>query len=68
MEDPSERKELSKQEPEKLQELLQRYNEYVKEPRHMQDQGYHDPSDLPKLKDACDYMKKKGGYWQPWQK
>ena len=68
VEDPNEHNELSQKEPDKLQELLQRYNQYAKEPRDMQDQGYHDGSSLPLFSDACNYMKENGGYWQPWQK
>ena len=68
IEDPSEHNELSQKEPEKLQELLQRYNDYAKEPRDMQDQGYHDRSELPVFGDACNYMNENGGFWQPWKK
>ncbi len=67
VQDPGEHNELSKTEPEKLQELLQHYNAYAKEPRDMQDQGYHAAGDLPVFKDACKYMNKNGGYWQPWK-
>ena len=65
--DPEEHSELSEKEPEKLQELLQRYNEYSKEPRDMQDQGYHSDAELPVFKEACQYMSEHGGYWQPWK-
>ena len=67
VEDPGEFNELSRIEPEKLQELLERYNEYSKEPRDMQDQGFHSYDDLPIFKDACKHMKSHGGYWQPWE-
>ncbi len=40
MEDPSECNELSNKEPKILQKLLHHYNEYAKEPRDMQDQGW----------------------------
>ncbi len=66
VEDPGEHNELSKSEPEKLQELLQHYNAYAIEPRDMQDQGYHS-GDLPVYNDACKYMNENGGYWQPWK-
>ena len=66
VEDPSEHDELSIKEPEILQKLLDRYNEYAKEPRDMQDQGYH-PDGIPEFKGACNYMKEHGMYWQPWR-
>ena len=68
VEDPNEHNELSQKEPEILKKLLSRYNEYGKEPRDMQDQGYHSGSVLPLYNDACNYMKENGGFWQPWQK
>ena len=68
VEDPNEHNELSQKEPDILKKLLARYNEYGKEPRDMQDQGYHSGSDLPLFNDACNYMKENGGFWQPWQK
>ena len=68
VEDPGEHNELSEKDPDKLKELLQRYNDYSKEPRDMQDQGYHSDSELPVFKKACQYMKEHGGYWQPWEK
>ena len=64
--DPEERNELSKTEPDMLKKLLERYNSYSKEPRDMQDMGYHTASDVPDEKDACVYMKSHGGYWRPW--
>ena len=66
VQDPGEHNELSKTEPEKLQELLQHYNAYAKEPRDMQDQGYHS-GHLPVYNNACKYMNENGGYWQPWK-
>ena len=66
VQDPGEHNELSKTEPEKLQELLQHYNAYAKEPRDMQDQGYHS-GHLPVYDNACKYMNENGGYWQPWK-
>ena len=64
--DPNEEKELSKTEPEILKKMLDTYNEYDKEPRELQDQGYHGTKELPVFKDACKYMRKRGGYWRPW--
>ena len=61
MEYPSEHNELSIKEPEILHKLLDRYNEYAKEPRDMQDQGYH-PDGIPEFKGACNYMKEHGMY------
>ena len=66
MKDPEERTELSKTEPDMLKKLLDRYNSYSKEPRSMQDQGYHSDDEVPVEEDACEYMKKNGGYWRPW--
>ena len=65
--DPSERKDLSKSNPEKLKELLDKYNEYSSEPRDMQDQGIHSEKDVPMDPDACKYMADHGGYWRPWR-
>ena len=65
--DPTEKKELSKENPEMLKKLLDRYNSFSKEPRDMQDQGYHSESLLPSDPNACDYMKANGGYWRPWK-
>ena len=65
--DPSEKEDLVNKEPDILQKMLQKYNAYGKEPRSMQDQGYHNDSSLPVLKGACQYMKGKGGYWRPWK-
>ena len=66
--DPSENNELSKQNPEMLKKLLDRYNSYSKEPRDMQDQGYHSNITLPIDPNACDYMTSSGGsYWRPWK-
>ena len=65
--DPYEHNDLSESEPELLQEMLQHYNAYAKEPRDMQDQGYHSFKELPRADDqACDFMQKHGGYWRPW--
>ena len=67
VEDPSEHNELSSNEPDMLQKLLERYNSYAKEPRDMQDQGYHDPDEIPVFKGVCNYIKNHKGYWQPWK-
>ena len=64
--DPNEHHDLSKEKPDILNQLLERYNKFSKEPRDMQDQGYHSAKDVPKNPDACDYMKENGGYWRPW--
>ena len=66
VQDPEERNELSKTEPDMLKKLLDRYNSYSKEPRSMQDQGYHSDDEVPVEEDACEYMMKNGGYWRPW--
>jgi len=65
--DPTEKKNLADQQPDMVKKLLDRYNVYSKEPRHMQDQGYHNESSLPVDKTACQYMKDNGGYWRPWK-
>ena len=66
VDDPRELSNLVEKEPEKLQELIERYNRYGMEPREMQDQGYHRNSDLPRFNGACKYMREHGGYWRPW--
>ena len=45
-----------KSEKDTLNKLLDKYNQYSKEPRDMQDQGYHDTAKLPKDNDACPYI------------
>ena len=66
--DPTEKKEpLSKENLQMLKKLLDRYKSFSKEPRDMQDQGYHSESLLPSDSNACDYMKANGGYWRPWK-
>ena len=65
--DPEERKDLSKSEPDVMKMMLERYNRYSKEPREMQDQGYHSQADVPSDKNACTYMAEHGGYWRPWK-
>ena len=67
IDDPTEHKDLSKTQTDILENLLKRYNEYAKEPREMQDQGYHSHSELPVAKEACEYMRQHGEYWQPWK-
>ena len=65
--DPNEHHDLAKEKSDILQELLNRYNKFSKEPRDMQDQGYHSNIEIPNDKDSCDYMKAHGGYWCPWK-
>ena len=65
--DPHERDDLSKENIEKLKELLDRYTKYSQEPRDMQDQGYHSEQECPEDSNACQYMKDHGGYWRPWK-
>ena len=67
VDDPSERKELSQQQPDILKKMVKQYSEYAKEPRDMQDQGVHYEADLPVDDTACSYMKQHGEYWQPWK-
>ena len=67
VDDPEERHELSADEPGILKELMERYNQFSKEPRSMQDQGYHSDKELPTFSQACEYMKEHGGYWRPWK-
>ena len=64
--DPQEKHDLSKERPDLLKTMLEKYNAYSKEPSDMQDQGYHSDNNLPAYKDACQYMKEHGGYWRPW--
>ena len=65
--DPTEKKDLSNNNKEMLQKLLDKYNEYSREPRDMQDQGYHSEGVLPQDPNACKYMAENGGYWRPWK-
>ena len=67
VEDPEERHELSAEQPEILKQLLKSYNQFSKEPRNMQDQGYHTDKEVPTFPKACEYMKEHRGYWQPWK-
>ena len=67
VDDPEERHELSSEEPEILDRLMKHYNQFSKEPRSMQDQGYHSSKELPTFSSACKYMKEHGGYWRPWK-
>ena len=66
--DPSEKNDLAETEPDILKRMLEKYNAYSKEPRSMQDQGYHTSGEVPIFKDACKYMAENGGYWRPWKK
>ena len=69
--DPGEHNNLADKEKDILNKLLDRYNEYSKEPREMQDQGCHGmgdgecPSDP--METVCEYMQQHGGYWRPWR-
>ena len=69
--DPGEHNNLADKEKDILNKLLDRYNEYSKEPREMQDQGCHGmgdgecPSDP--MDTVCEYMQQHGGYWRPWR-
>ena len=65
--DPNEREELSSKKPDVLEMMLDKYNAYSKEPRDMQDQGFHNGGELPKFKGICEYLASKGGYWRPWK-
>ena len=66
IEDPGERQDLSKTKPDILKMMLDRYNSHAKEPQDRLDQGYHNMNDLPTFPQACEYMQRHGGYWQPW--
>ena len=55
VDDPSEHKELSQQEPDILKKMIKQYNEYAKEPRDMQDQGIHKEGQLTFDDTACTY-------------
>ena len=68
IEDPGERKDLSKTKPDILRMMLNRYNSHGKEFQDKLDQSYRDwthlsMADFPKV---CEYMQQHGGYWQPW--
>ena len=65
--DPNEHTDLSKEKPDILKSMIERYNKYSKEPRDMQDQGYHSENELPNDPNACKYMAENGGYWRPWR-
>ena len=67
LKDPEEKHNLAKEDSNLLKTLLEHYNKYSKEPRHMQDQGYHSVADVPHDPQACKYMMDHGGYWQPWE-
>ena len=66
--DPEERDDLSTKEPALLKKMQDRYNKYSREPRHMQDQGYHSSEYIPEDEQACPFMEEHGGYWRPWKK
>ena len=66
IDDPGERRDLSKTKPDILKMMLDRYNSHAKENQEMMDQGYHSEKDIPHYTKACKYMKEHGGYWRPW--
>ena len=66
-EDPRETTDLYHSKPDIATRLMERYMAYAKEPREMQDQGYHSRHSLPVDKKACPYFAAHGGYWQPWK-
>ena len=65
--DPLEKNNIANEVSDKLHELLTFYDKQSKDPRDMQDQGYHSIEDLPVDSNACIYMQQNGGYWQPWK-
>ena len=66
IQDPSERHNLAKEQPDLLSELLSRYNKYGQEPKELQNQGYDSSKAVPNDPNACKLMQEKGGYWYPW--
>ena len=67
VEDPIELRDLSRSKPQILQQMVNQYNSYSREPHNMRDQGYHSNAELPVFHGACAFMKKHGGYWRPWR-
>ena len=65
--DPQERDSLVEKENKIFKDMLERYNKFSKEPREMQDQGYHSQLEVPNDENACHYMVQHGGYWRPWK-
>ena len=65
--DPGEHQDLTNSHTSVLLDLQRRYRKYGDEPRDMQDQGYHDQTELPVDNNACKYMTSHGEYWQPWK-
>ena len=65
--DPKERDSLVEKENKIFKDMLERYNKFSKEPREMQDQGYHSQLEVPIDENACHYMVQHGGYWRPWK-
>ena len=66
IQDPEEKKDLSKTKPDILKTMLDRYNSHAEEPQDMLDQGWHTKKEVPVSKEACQYMADHGGYWRPW--
>ena len=66
IEDPGEKRDLSKTKPDILKMMVDRYNNHAKEPQDMLDQGFHSGRGLPVFPQACQYMREHGDYWQPW--
>lgn len=65
--DPEEKTDLSKTQPDILQQLLKKYNVYSSEPQSERDQGYHSESLLPNDPQVCEKIHTSGGYWRPWR-
>ena len=66
IQDPNERHNLAKEQPDLLNELLARYNKYGQEPSDLQNQGYDSNGAVPNDPNACTIVEEKGGYWYPW--
>ena len=65
--DPTEKNNLAESKPDIVKQLQEMYNAFSKEPRSMQDQGYHTDQEVPVFDDAVKYMLEHGGYWRPWK-
>ena len=65
--DPTEKNNLAESKPDVVKQLQDMYNAFSKEPRSMQDQGYHTDQEVPVFDDAVKYMLDHGGYWRPWK-
>ena len=62
IDDPSETKDISGDEPEILEQMLNRYTELCQEP-----QEYYTTASVPRDPNVCDYMIEHGSYWRPWK-